>query len=180
MVNILWAAFSLMILLGLVKLIINAYRLVRIKYLHKEYKKYTEDLAQEIPNWNFVRRTTETKDLLEKSGVGTPTLQRFEAVGGGYGREKVLDVLDNMMMNDNEVATHMIHLFHMAEGAFSFRIIQSINPIYWLETVVFLPSLILEFVGISRTSSISSGKYRYVDNWSSRIRIFVARFLRLT
>ena len=155
MVNILWAAFALMTASGLAMLLINTYRLVRIKALHKEYNEYFQGLAQDNASWDFVQRQSEVKDLLVKSGVGNPTLPRVEALGLGQVLNHNLNVIDNMVTNDQEIVQHMVHLFYMAEGTFSFRIRQSINPIFWLETIIFLPSLILGFVGVPSTSSLS-------------------------
>lgn len=155
MVNILWAAFALMTASGSAMLLINAYRLVRIKSLHGEYKEYFQQLAQGNGSWDFVRRQPEVKDLLAKSGVGNPMLPRADLLGLGQVLNHNLNVIDNMVTNDQEIVQHMLHLFHMAEGAFSFRIRQSINPIFWLETVIFLPSLVLGFVGVPPTSSLS-------------------------
>lgn len=171
MVNILWTAFALMLASGSTMLLINAYRLVRTKSLHKEYKEYFDGLTQGTASMDFVRRQSEVKDLLAKSGVGNPILTRAEPLGLGQVHNYNMNVIDNMVMNDQEVVQHMVHLFYMAEGTFSFRIRQSINPIFWLETVIFLPSLMLGFVGVSSTSPLS--KTANVVGWVMGTAAFV-------
>lgn len=154
-VQIFWMAGSLIIVSGIVMLIINTYQLVRVKSLHKEYREYVQMLANGNPTWDFIRRPPEIKDLFAKADVGTPKIPRTEPLGLGQIININLDVVDNMAKNDREVIHIMFHLFHLAEGTFLFRIRQSINPIYWLETIIFLPSIILGFVGLPQTSVIS-------------------------
>ena len=144
-----------MVASGAVMLLINTYRLFRIRLLNKEYQEYFSALSQGNATLDFVRRQPEIKDLLTKADLGKPKIPRTEALGLGQIINHELDVINNMTMNDQQVVQLMMRLFFEAEGTFSYRIRQSINPIFWLETVIFLPSVLLGFVGVSPTSWFS-------------------------
>ena len=52
------------------------------------------------------------------------------------------------MMNEDVVGL-MLHFFAEAKGFFKTGLLECISPLYWIQTILFLPSRLCEYMGIS-------------------------------
>lgn len=154
------------------KFILNLRALLQtLKYL-KRYEHYltteTHDFHGDIPS---------VKDLLRKAGLSDTYISRLEPAGYGYARTMKAPVLDNIHMRDDEVVPRILLYFAQAKGVFRRRMLDAINPFYWLETIIFLPRTTLGYLGVTGESLIV--KILQVVYWTASAAVAVIKYLEL-
>ena len=96
--------------------------------------------------------TLEIKKRLKAAGVGNPTKAMIEPIGYGQAVRQHYGIMDNILLEDMEVMRQAKNLLRVGKGYYRTNWIQSLNPIYWLEVLFFLPKSIVSASGIESTS----------------------------
>ncbi len=147
------AAALLVVIAAIYKFAINTLYIVRIRAFRKKHKQYFEKLnEEEVDSWEFVKKVPDIKALIKKAGVEDQVLSFMEPAGLGFAQQKRISVLDNISANSREIQSRVMDAFYRAEGVFESRRRDAYNPFFWTETIIYLPSNILSYIGLPRIS----------------------------
>lgn len=113
-----------------------------------KYQEYVED-----PNIVFLQETHKIKNLFKKAGVKAPVHPTAIPVGMSI-QHGVYSTVDNLNIRTEEVIYSIVNSFHETIGVYRDRIVNSINPLYWVEFIFFLPKFLFEYLGLSPESII--------------------------
>ncbi len=131
----------------LVKILINGYKLIRLINLEKKYHAYMRVKSHEseiIPD--FLEKIPEIIDLFKKAGQKTKIISHIENSGLGCIQNVQVDLYENMPTRESEIYTEIFKKFRYSIGVYKKRIFESVNPIYWIEFLIFLPKKIVEYL----------------------------------
>ena len=87
-----------------------------------------------------------SKDLILKSGVTTTRFSFAQPIGYGYVSTAKADALDNITQLDDQVVGLIAQAFLTAKGVYKKRILESINPLYWINCILYLPKHIFTYL----------------------------------
>lgn len=149
------AAALLIVIAAIYRFAINTWYLTRIRSFRKEHHRYFEKLIKkehDDSSWGFVKKVPEIKALIAKAGVEDQILSFMEPAGLGFAQQKRVSVLDNISANNSEIIHRVINTFYLAEGVFESRRRDAYNLFFWTETIIYLPSNILSYIGLPRIS----------------------------
>lgn len=93
-------------------------------------------------------RIEEIKRRIFKLGLNSPVHPHVAPVGYGQLLKAELSVLDNLLLNNIEVQEKVRSHLSDACGYSLVVACRHLNPIYWLETLIFLPKILAEGVGV--------------------------------
>lgn len=112
------------------------------------------ELSGEASNW-ITENTTEIKRRVKKSGVKDPVHSFMDAKGYGYVGQEQISTLDNLLYLNKTVQNSAVTVLKRAKGHFKNEAVKSINPLFWLETLFFLPKAIVSASGIDASSKLA-------------------------
>lgn len=116
-----------------------------------EDAKNTSDKASE---W-ITEHTTEIKRRVKKSGIQNPVHSYMDAKGYGYVGQENISTLDNLLYLNQQIQSSAVTVLKRARGHFRNEAVKSINPLFWLETLFFLPKAIVSASGIDASSKLA-------------------------
>ena len=120
---------------------------------------------------------TEIKRKVEAAGVQNPHRSFMEAAGYGYAVKQSMTALDNILFQNIDVLTSARQTLSLAAGSYKTRAIQSINPLYWLEVLFFLPKQIVSATGIDVSSKLADTLLKVVQiiYWVAVVVVFAVK-----
>jgi hypothetical protein len=133
----------------LYKFVTNLVRFLRCKFLLKEYGKYLEDRG-----WDMVQHQEEVIGLFKKAGIKDSVVPYVEPVGMGQMISTTVSVFSNFTRIRADIAGTITSNFHRAIGVYKKRMLNSFNPLFWIDFVVNLPREALEYVGVPPEKSL--------------------------
>jgi hypothetical protein len=143
---------------------LNHWRFLR-KVLHKhnlymkgagdDAQRTAQDASNAAADW-IMGHLTEIRRSIESSGVSIPNKVYLENLGHGREVARTADVLDNLLFPDEEVILQARRTIEVAKGHYMNQAILWLNPIHWVEVVIFLPKEILHSAGFRETSKVIS------------------------
>ena len=114
------------------------------------YNAYLKD-----PKWEFFEYQPQIVKLFKEAEIEDNTVTYVENVG--YGKilaDAHVSVMSNIGNTRADVVTMVTSMFHKAKGTYRSRMLEAINPIYWLEFVIFLPKNVFRYTGASPESAL--------------------------
>lgn len=127
-----------------IKFFLNLYNYLRTQQLHKYFDDF---LHQKRNNMNIYRQ--EVISLFEKANVKDVKIPVSEPTGFRQVRNVIVSVFDMFPSTRPAFASTSLNMFEEAEGVFRKNMFDSINPLYWIELIIFLPKNILKYVGLN-------------------------------
>ena len=97
----------------------------------------------------------ESAKLLKDAGIKDSFVAHVEPVGYGQAQAGQFSVFENFPSDIKGMYYSMLGKFHEAVGVYKTRTIETINPFYWVEFIIFLPKYLLEYIGISQEKSLT-------------------------
>lgn len=179
--------WMLILLVPLCRVLIN---LDGWRYLSKAKRKHHEYILG-IPNqanqeakatseaaagW-LTSNLTEIKRKVEAAGVKNPVRSYMAAAGYGFAAQQSMTALDNILFHNQEILSSASHTLSLAAGSYKTRAFQSLNPLYWLEVIFFLPRQIVSASGIDVSSKVADITLKTVQiiYWVAVVVTFVLR-----
>lgn len=136
-----WGIFLIALsIIVLYNFAINTYRLKRIVFIHDDYKNWLAGNSD-----TFVENSAEAISLFEKSGQRDSYIPILESAGYGQLRSMNVSVFANLSNRREEVIPIILDYFSKAAGIFKRKRRDSLNPLCWVEVVVFLPKHIASY-----------------------------------
>ena len=94
----------------------------------------------------------EIKKVVLKTGVDDIVHTFMEPVGYGNLQLKGMSALDNMLFKNIEILQEARDILYRAKGYYKVESIKCINPVYWIEFIVFLPREIIRYFSTTNDS----------------------------
>lgn len=130
----------------LFRCLFNLERFLKIKWYEK---KYFEDIARK--NFSFLKEhKRDIGNTLSKAGVEDSVVPVVQPVGLGQVSAGHVSVRNNITSLRKDIVETMIEQFMEAQGVYRKRFLQSLNPLFWIEFLVFLPKYLLEYLGVQK------------------------------
>lgn len=129
-------------------------------YYYKRGKRYSDIYALYITKQDneSSKKLSEVigqvKQLFRIAGLGDIKIPYVDAVGFGKLASGNISPADNLDNLRQDVVGVNIRLFEQAIGACKLKCIQSFNPIFWFEMLIYLPTSILSYLGIGKKSTL--------------------------
>lgn len=132
----------LFLLIIVYKIILNIYRYIKCVRLETKYV----DFFQKNKTQNLSYKA-EIEELFKFAGVKDAQLPISQPTGLGQCATFNVSSIENMFVPDKRTLVFVLDMFTEAKGVFRKRIIEAINPIYWIQTIIFLPQKIVDYLG---------------------------------
>lgn len=166
--------FIYLLFLPIVSLILNGYYWHKTRLFTIAYDEYWIAITKNDKNYDFnnlKRKKQEIIDLLNKANI-RPTISTYaEPIGFGHLVTQQFNSFDNLFLNNMTTISYNQTALLEATEVFKRRFFKSINPISWLELVIFLPQKTLEYLGVD--SEYISSKVLNLLYWICGIVIAV-------
>lgn len=133
-----------LVVLASLKLLINTSRYIQCRRYIKMYSRYLAD-----PDWRLTEHKSQIANLLEGAGVQDTVIGFTEPAGWGFVRHGEASVLMNLTNRRADVVSAFSKMLYEAKGTYRARALETFNPIYWIEFVIFLPRKLLGYLGIA-------------------------------
>lgn len=92
-------------------------------------------------------------DLFKKAGLESPLVPVMKDVGNGYIKPVKIDIFENLditlIVVDTNIPGLILKSFTRGIGVYKQRAIEAINPLWWINFLVFLPERLVSYLGIS-------------------------------
>jgi hypothetical protein len=162
--HLLIAAILVLLVAVTYKYLINAVYASRIRTFRSEHNEYIKKLlAKDKSAWEFVKKCPAIKEMMKKANIGDQKLSWMEPVGYGHIQQQQASILDNISTDNKEIQSRVYQAFHEAEGVFESRKNEALDPFYWTELIIYLPSRILSYLGIPKESIW--GRFANILGW---------------
>jgi hypothetical protein len=138
------------LVIALLKLLINAWKYIQCKHYLGKYLKWVAN-----PTWDLVEHRSRVIRLLQDAGVQDSYRGVSEPVGYMQIRTGDASVMANFPSRREDFFVVMKGMFHQANGVYRSRILETFNPLYWVEFVINLPGQILGYLGVSPESLLT-------------------------
>lgn len=147
--NVIWEFKYYLLLILFFKFSINLIYWYQTSNLHNEYFNW---LADNKTYFAIAQKKHLFKNLVKKSNITDAHIPTTQFVGYGRIVEFNASVAENFPSRLSDFATVTINMFCEMEGVFKGRALETFNPFYWINSVIYLPKNILEFLGLSSTN----------------------------
>lgn len=78
----------------------------------------------------------------------------MEPLGYVYVRTGGASIFQNFPNAREDYAHSVVRMFHQATGVYRSRMIETFNPLYWIEAVINLPKQLLNYLGLPSESIV--------------------------
>lgn len=146
---------ALFLLVVAYKFLTNLMHYFRIKKLQTYFSEFLDHKRSDM---NFYRQ--EVLSLFEKAHVKDIKIPASEHIGNGEIVSGNVSTFSMFPSTRTEFSVTVLNMFEEAEGVFRKNMLDSFNPFYWIDLIVFLPKSLLTYIGIS--SEVTAYKICYV------------------
>lgn len=139
----------LFLLIVAYKLISNLYFLRKTIFYAEKYHLYITTNSNDLyinNNKKFI------KELFSKAGQENESFHQMVPMGFGKGYTATYTLFDNMDLKNEYIINRLNLIFPETETIFNNRILESFNPIYWIELLIYLPRNIFSYIGFDPKS----------------------------
>lgn len=137
------SVFFTIVSIILLRFVLYLDKLIRIKRYLEAYKNYLRN-----PTFEFAQKKPQIIQLFKDAGLKDFVISRLEPAGFGHLRTLAVSGFENIALREADVVDGIRSRFNEAIGIFRHRMLQSINPLFWLEMIFKLPQHIFAFVGV--------------------------------
>lgn len=124
------------------KVVLNVISFLRIKRILKLHLKY---LAGE--QINFIEYQPAIEDLLKRAHIEDCSVHRAEWVTPTQFVNRQVWVILNAHNKEVEIAAHIHGMLQRAKAKYKTRMLEALNPLYWIDVVIFLPKHVALYFG---------------------------------
>lgn len=95
---------------------------------------------------------TEIKKNIKKAGVDVPERPYAKQIGYGQVVQQRFNVIENMLLRNEEIVQQAYQILEVSKGYYCSRMKACLNPICWIEFLIYLPKELINISGIKITS----------------------------
>ena len=138
---------NLLIIFGLVILVKLTINLSRYLTCIRYHKMYNANLKK--PEWKIEEIQPQIAKLFKEAGIEDSHVPYVEPVGYNHIITTTVSALENIGTRRQDVVQNITAMFHRAKGIYRGRMLDAINPLYWLMLIIYLPKNLFQYVGAS-------------------------------
>jgi hypothetical protein len=138
----------------ILKVCYNAYYYFLAKKFLGKYNQYVKNIAEDKTDWTIQENKHKIISIFKNAGLKDFTLSSTELAGFGFIKTTSYSFFDNIPLVNVQIALLVRQFFIESMGVFKNRTNDSINPVYWLEALIFLPRKIFSYLGVGADSLI--------------------------
>lgn len=136
--------FLLFFIIIITKLINSYYKLYRI---NKIYNMYTQWLSNDDSPYIICRYKVELEEL---ASVTKPKIIHYiHPLDQTYISKGYASAIDQFPTKRQDFSSAIIQIIEESIGYYRYQISQSINPIYWIELIIWFPKKFINFLGLN-------------------------------
>lgn len=143
---------AVVILLLVYKLALN---ITRILFVRKFQDDYLEWLNNPSAGSSLVSRVPKLKSLVKDADITEVYVPHVQHMGYGQAASFKANLLDAIPTSQVDHLSLIISILNKTLGVFQQRIFDTINPLYWITSVLFLPKSIMQYLGVNPDSVIT-------------------------
>lgn len=132
-----------------IKFSLNFHNFLRIKQLSNYHLEFLEGKRP-----NFTEYRQEVIELFRKAHVKNAYIPVSEPTGYGQIVNMNVDVFSMFPSEFSIISAPAIKMFSEAQGVFRKNMFDSINPIFWIEFLIFLPKNLLIYLGLNQKKAL--------------------------
>lgn len=125
-----------------VKLYINASKFFLAKRLRE---RYTDSFKRD--GKPFEEYIPQIRKMFIDIGAGNTAIPVVQPLGYHQVANTTVEIIKNLDSRRSDIVGTILSLFDEAVGTYRMRMLESISPSYWIETLLFLPSRALKYLG---------------------------------
>jgi hypothetical protein len=134
----------LIILIVLIKIVYNFYYFISVKKYFKKYQEYIENQK----DWYIQGHRQKIIKIFEKANLKDYAIPNIEPVGYGFVNTSGIPLFNNIAALREDIATQVVRYFKESEYVYKTRMFDAINPFYWVESFIYLPKNLLNYLGV--------------------------------
>lgn len=135
------------ILIFVYKIFTNIVNLIKISYYYSLYEDFITDKSNEI-----TKHKNHVVDLFKKAKITNDSFAISQYSGCNTISNGHTSIFTAFPTKDYRFITPTLNAFQNAIGIFRGRIIESFNPKYWIDCLLFLPKNTLTYLNVSAES----------------------------
>lgn len=137
----------------LLKFVLNLSRYAQTKWHLSRYMKWLSESDSTLDS-KLLESKAQVVRLLKEAEVADSRLSVTQPIGYGHISAHQASVLNSFPSDRADFANVMHRNFRQAIGTYRSRMIEAFNPLYWIETIIYLPREALRYLGVSSESGI--------------------------
>ncbi|PKM74994.1 MAG: hypothetical protein CVU92_03640 [Firmicutes bacterium HGW-Firmicutes-17] len=132
-------------------IVVIIYKAFSNTYYYFQSIKLSNDYSDFLKNESssVFSKKQDIQKLFSRAHIKNSYVPVTQPVGYGYLQAANYPIIDNMFVKDQRVVSAIIGMFEEATGVYRRRIFESFNPIFWVETIIYLPRSIIAYLGLS-------------------------------
>jgi hypothetical protein len=134
-----------------IRFILNLSKYIRTKKYHDLYVEWLVVTRSTKP----IEMRSQVVGLLKDAGVKDSFVGTVQPMGYGYIGTGNTSVMDNFPNARQDIATLTNAMFLQALGTYRSRMIDTFNPLRWIEWLIHLPRYTLRYLGVSADGAIT-------------------------
>lgn len=156
----------------------NFFKYRRLTSLKDTYENYITQKS----GWSVHENQQEIIELFKKAGLKDKTVLISEMVDPMHINNAYVSIFDNMMKFKGEIINNMHSLFCQAIGVYKRRCFDSINPLYWIDFLLFLPQKTIIYLGFNEGSKTATAIIKTINviYWISSIGATIIKLMRIS
>lgn len=130
----------------------NLINFLRFPIIEKNFiLAYSSDAANRI---KAMTNKNKIRNYIKNAGVKDKHIAVVQELGYGQLASSKISVLDNILNRREDIAQIAMESLLEAKGNYWSRFVNSINPLYWLKIILFIPKHTLSYLGVDQDKII--------------------------
>lgn len=147
--HIIFKLILIFLICDICKILYNAYYYYLAKKYLAKYNQYVQNYVDNESDWSIQENKHRIIGIFQRAGLKDSNLSFIEPGGFGFVKTVNCSLFDNIPLINKEVLSLVVQFFKESIGIFKHRMFDSINPVYWVETFIFLPKKTFSYLGMS-------------------------------
>ena len=151
-----------LLIIPLIRFLININNFIYLRTALIKQRQYIEGrvnenderkkrIGQKAGDWVQAHQI-EIKRRVLNTGVQDQFESYMEPLGLGYGQKQSLSALDNLLFMNTKILETSREILTRAKGHYKVQAFLSLNPLFWIEIIVFLPREVFKMAGLESES----------------------------
>lgn len=142
--------FLLLLLIPLYIFLDSAVSLYRLQRIYSDYLEWLE--KTHASNIHLRQKKSQLKQLIAHANVSDAIMPVVEQVETNFVMSSNVSALDNFPIKHQRISTALVTLINDAIGVYKARMWNAFNPLWWINTLVFLPRSICTYLNVKSDS----------------------------
>jgi hypothetical protein len=138
------------LILIIIKFVINCSKYVRSKWYYAKYMQWIGDSNEKMFEYK-----AQIRELFKDAGITDGYVGYVEPMGMMQIRTGNASVFENLLNRREDIVSQVLGMFLQAIGTYRSRMVETFNPLYWLEAAVNLPKHLSRYLGVSQESMLT-------------------------